>query len=161
MSVPDQGRLKKALHNDDPEVRWIGVTELDAIPTRDAVSLLIEALNDEEFISIRWRSAIALGTRAYPEVVKALIAALSDENDHVREEAAESLGKIGDPDAISALIKALDDNQRGVRLRAVKALEMMGDISITALQEVKGKGSSVFSKAVFDALEGIQEKKKR
>ncbi|KQC08021.1 MAG: hypothetical protein APR55_03365 [Methanolinea sp. SDB] len=152
------GQLGKALNNDDPEVRWIGVTELESIRSRDAVTLLIKALNDTSFVSIRWRAAIALGKQGDPEAVDALISALSDENDHVREEAAEALGKIADTRAIPALIDALEDPQRGVRLRTVKALENMGESAVPALLTVKALGKSTLLKAVTEALEEIDRR---
>ena len=152
--------LAKALNNDDPEVRWIGVTELESIHSKDAVALLIQALKDTRFVSIRWRAAIALGEQGEPDAVDALIAALSDDNDHVREEAAESLGKIADARAIPALIDALEDPQRGVRLRAIKALERMGESAVPALKKVAGKGGITFSKAVSEVLENIGERKR-
>lgn len=150
-------RLEKALNNDDPEVRWIGVTELESIRSDDAVALLKKALKDTRFISIRWRAAIALGEQGNPEAVDALISALSDENDHVREEAAEALGKISDTRAIPALIDALEDPQRGVRLRAIKALEIMGDSAVPALKKVAMEGGITLSKAVSEALDNIGE----
>jgi len=151
-------QLGKALNNDDPEVRWIGVTELESIRSRDAVILLIKALNDMRFVSIRWRAAIALGEQGDPGAVEALVAALSDDNDHVREEAAEALGKIADIRAIPALIDALEDPQRGVRLRAIKALEKMGESAVPALRDVAGKGSSALLNVVSEALENISGK---
>jgi HEAT repeat protein len=150
-------QLAKELDNDDPEVRWIGVTELESIRSDDAVALLKKALKDARFVSIRWRAAIALGEQGNPKGVDALISALSDENDHVREEAAEALGKISDTRAIPALIDALEDPQRGVRLRAIKALEKMGDSAVPALKKVAEKGGITLFKAVSEALENINK----
>ncbi|HOP66117.1 MAG TPA: HEAT repeat domain-containing protein [Methanoregulaceae archaeon] len=154
-------QLGKALNNDDPEVRWIGVADLEAIRSREAVILLIQALNDTRFVSIRWRAAIALGNQGDPAAVDALISALSDENDHVREEAAEALGKIADPRAVPALIDALEDSQRGVRLRAVKALGTMGDSAVPALRNAEATGKSTLLKAVTEALEEIDRRNLR
>ena len=154
-------QLGKALNNDDPEVRWIGVNDLEAIRSREAVTLLMKALKDTRFVSIRWRAAIALGNQGDPAAVDALISALSDENDHVREEAAEALGKIADTRAVPALINALEDPQRGVRLRAIKALGSMGDSAVPALRNAEATGKSTLLKAVTEALEEIDRRNLR
>jgi HEAT repeat protein len=150
-----------ALGNPDPEVRWNAIIRLEGDRPRDMVRCLIKALNDREFISIRWRAAIALGKTSDPSAVPALITALADENDHVREEAAEALGVIGDDRAIDPLIRALHDPQRGVRLRAVKALEMIGDRAEPALQSALGTGFPAVLPVVREILDTIEKRKGR
>jgi HEAT repeat protein len=152
---------EQALGNPDPEVRWNAIIRLEEDRPGEMVRCLIKALNDREFISIRWRAAIALGKTGDPSAVPALISALADENDHVREEAAEALGIIGDARAIDPLIKALRDPQRGVRLRAAKALEMIGDRAEPALQSVLGTGSASVLPVVREILDTIGKKKRR
>ncbi len=151
----------RALRHDDPEVRWIAVDELADVSSDDSVDLLVLALQDRDFTSIRWRAAVALGEKKSRAATGALINALSDENDHVREEAAESLGKIGDESAVPALIRSLGDPQRGVRLRAVRALEAIGPAAEPALKKAPGVEGNVFSHAVREALNGIAERKGR
>ncbi len=149
-----------ALANPDPEVRWNAIIRLEEDKPREMVSCLIKALHDQEFISIRWRAAIALGNSGDTTAVPSLITALSDENDHVREEAAEALGKIGDDRAIDPLIRALRDPQRGVRLRAVRALEMIGEHAEPALQRALGTGPGSVPALVREILDTIGSKRR-
>jgi HEAT repeat protein len=121
----DEARLKQELQHPDPEVRWIALAHLAGCPEPWGTALLIEALENREFESIRWQAAILLGRREDRAAVPALIRCLGDANHHVREEAAEALGKIGDARAAEALTAALDDPVRSVRLRAAKALEQL------------------------------------
>jgi len=152
----DQG-----LGNPDPEVRWNAIIRLEEDRPREMVLCLIKALNDREFISIRWRAAIALGKTGDSSAVPALITALADENDHVREEAAEALGIIGDERAIDPLIRTLHDPQRGVRLRAAKALEIIGNRAEPALQRALGTGSPAVLPVVREILDTIGKRKGR
>lgn len=64
----------------------------------------------------------------YPEIVPALIEALSDCDADVREEAAESLGELKccTPEVTGALEGLLGDCDRGVRREARKALKRCG-----------------------------------
>jgi HEAT repeat protein len=57
-----------------------------------------------------------------------LVAALADENGHVRREAAGSLGRLrpGDPQVVQALVRAARDEYPPVRLAAVVALGRLG-----------------------------------
>ncbi|MBP1928832.1 HEAT repeat protein [Methanolinea mesophila] len=145
----------------DPDVRWIAVTDLEEEGGPEAVRYLIRALRDPEFISIRWRSAMALGNLGDHTAVEPLIAALGDENDHVREEAADALGRIGDPRAVSSLITALKDPQRGVRLRALSALVRIGDAAKPALENAMGSVEEAFARLAREALDDIQKKDTR
>jgi len=61
------------------------------------------------------------------------IAALSDEDWGVREEAATMLGSFKDPRAIVPLTRALHDTDRAVREAAIGALSSIGEPSIPAL----------------------------
>lgn len=151
----------RALGNPDPEVRWDAIIRLEEDRPREMVPCLVKALRDHEFVSIRWRAAIALGKSGEPSAVPPLIAALSDENDHVREEAAEALGMIGDERAIDPLIGALNDPQRGVRLRAIKALEIFGERAEPALRQALGTGKAPISALVREILDTISARKGR
>ncbi|CAF4126222.1 unnamed protein product, partial [Didymodactylos carnosus] len=60
------------------------------------------------------------------EVIRALLAALGDEKEHVRRNACEALGKMGDKagtaEVIRALLAALGDEKEHVRRNACEAL---------------------------------------
>ena len=59
----------------------------------------------------RQRAAIALGTEKSPSAVEALIKAIGDEDDFVRDFAVKALGNIGDSRALDPLVKALNNDQ--------------------------------------------------
>jgi HEAT repeat protein len=67
------------------------------------------------------RQLIAIGVPAVP----ALIAALSDSNDHTRWEAAKALGKIRDSSAAVELVKALEDSNVDIRWAAAESLVLL------------------------------------
>ncbi|CAF4127554.1 unnamed protein product, partial [Didymodactylos carnosus] len=60
------------------------------------------------------------------EVIRALLAALGDEKEHVRRNACEALGNMGDKagtaEVIRALLSALGDKNENVRSSACEAL---------------------------------------
>lgn len=107
-------------------MRWIALATLAEHPEPWATDLLINALEDGEFESIRWQAAVLLGRRGDRNAVPPLIRSLRDHNYHVREEAAEALGRIGDPRAREPLSALLHDPVRSVRLRAETALGNLG-----------------------------------
>jgi HEAT repeat protein len=123
--VSEQERLERELHHADPEVRWIALITLEEHQEPWATDLLIEALEDGEFESIRWQAAVLLGRRNDRKAVLPLIRSLRDHNYHVREEAAVALGRIGDPRAREPLSALLHDPVKNVRLRASTALEQL------------------------------------
>ena len=67
------------------------------------------------------------------DTVSEQIAALSDEDWAIREEAATLLGALKDARAVLPLTKALRDSDRAVREAAVGALSLLGSVSVPAL----------------------------
>ena len=67
------------------------------------------------------------------DTVSEQIAALSDEDWAVREEAAAMLGSFKDPRAVMPLTRALHDADRAVREAAIGALSSIGEPSVPAL----------------------------
>ncbi len=67
--------------------------------------------------------------------VPALIAALSDPEEHIRWEAAKALQEIRDPQAATALVKALSDKCLDVRWAAAEALYPLEVHAIVPLLE--------------------------
>ncbi|MBI4826543.1 MAG: HEAT repeat domain-containing protein [Nitrospirae bacterium] len=88
---------------------------------------LIANLKDHDEFT-RSRSAQSLKVSSDPEVVKALIDTLNnDESMNVRSSAARSLGEIGDPIAIKPLIKALRNKSEVLQNHVIFALTDIGD----------------------------------
>ena len=72
------------------------------------------------------------------DTVSEQIAALSDEDWAVREEAAAMLGSFKDPRAVMPLTRALHDTDRAVREAAIGALSSIGEPSVPALATCLG-----------------------
>jgi HEAT repeat protein len=153
--------LEKAIRHEDPEVRWIGVTELERMGGDEATDLLLEALSDTTYDSIRWRAAIALGERRERRAVESLIGALGDPNHHVRAEVVGALGRIGDPRAINPLIGLLNDPYRSIRLRAIRALEQIGEPAGAALTRALTERGLTPREAIREAIREIEEAERR
>lgn len=107
----------------DPEapVRRNVLISLADIDSPAATALLVEALGDAD----GWNRAIAaegLTNRDTPEVRAALLAALDDKVDDVKERALLSIESIGMPEAVPKILTLLDSDSAGVRARAGRAL---------------------------------------
>lgn len=118
----------------DWRVRARAIRSLAGLGDDRVVALLIKALNDPVFTrdcpALKWNAAIALGSFGNdPEIVDALILALSDRTLYIREAAIQSLGEIGSRNAVPYLISALSDKSFAVRMSAINALGKIGDKS--------------------------------
>lgn len=82
--------------------------------------------NDTETFTAWQKASAALAAIGEPSL-GALLNALSDEDDTVRQGVIEALGKLRDPRAVDPLIKALQDETSIVRGRAAAALAQIGD----------------------------------
>jgi HEAT repeat protein len=81
--------------------------------------------DDTETITAWQKAATALAAIGEP-ALPALLTALSDEDDNVRQGVAEVLGKLRDPRAVDPLINALQDEKSIVRAYAADALAELG-----------------------------------
>ncbi|MEK7486270.1 MAG: HEAT repeat domain-containing protein [Planctomycetota bacterium] len=107
--------------------------------TNNAVSTLLEALQDEEWI-VRREAAESLGGmgNTSPEVVTGLVGALHDENKDVRKKVAWALGKIGtdSTEAALALVEILKDSNPDVRYWGAWSLGELGAKAKGAIPEL-------------------------
>ncbi len=117
-----------------------------------AFDQLIEGLSSENPI-VREAVANALYARAplapaeRDKVVPALVTALKDAHDPIREKASLALLKIADKRAVAGLIEALKDVQDRTRFNAAKALAAIGDPSaIPALEELARSDPSALAR---------------
>lgn len=118
---------ERDVSSDKADVRASAVSDLVA-HTRDpstrtkSLELLAAALKDPE-AKVRARAAIALadgdGGHAHTD---ALIGAVSDDDDEVRQLAITALGEVGDERAVPRLLKAAEDERASMRYQAVIAL---------------------------------------
>ncbi|MGB3492633.1 MAG: HEAT repeat domain-containing protein [Elainellaceae cyanobacterium] len=124
----------------DPQAQATDAT--DAMTPKIAIA----NLRQTEDLGSRYYAAWWLGRFRVqePEVVEALIEALTDESDRspdggfpLRRNAARALGKLGDRQAVSPLIDSLQCDDYYVREAAAQALEELGDpAAISALLQL-------------------------
>ncbi|MHC4314879.1 MAG: HEAT repeat domain-containing protein, partial [Planctomycetota bacterium] len=146
---------KKALQDEEPQVRINAAMALRRTKNASATEMLVKALKDEnasvrneallaisirdfravpaiiellrdEDESIRTNAAFVLAKFKDQRAVKPLIKALKDKNYEVRARASYALGEIKDPRAVDVLCKALGDEKPEVRVRAAMALRNIG-----------------------------------
>lgn len=153
--------LRKELVNPDNRIRYDAVLILEERGGPEAVQLLIGALRDQEYVSIRWRAARALGKLRAHEAVGVLIDALSDESSYVRKGVAQSLGEIRDPEAIPALIGALRDGERKVGLEASNALRDIGPPALVPLRQAEATATGNMKEALSVVIGEIEDRIKR
>lgn len=109
--------LAAALHDENPNLQEGAVAVLLEMGGEGAVELLITAL-EEGNETVRSMAAQALGQRANPMAVPALIAALSDTARSmwwprpVCDEAADALRQIGTPEALDAVAAWAEANDQ-------------------------------------------------
>ena len=98
---------------------------------RDKTEDLVKELIHEE----DWKrmNATAELLKRGPEAVRALVAALTDENPRLRAEVAHMLGRVKDRTAGVPLVTLLKDSEAGVREAAAEAIRHVADE--TALAE--------------------------
>jgi len=157
----DPASLKKMLAADDVDVRWDAILSLQKESDDASIDLLITALADDQFISVRWRAAEALGKMGSSRAIEALAGLLGDPNFYVREKAAEALGRIGDPASVQPLISALADRDPDVRRRIVRALIEIGEVAKDDLREAMESRNAAIRGAAQEAFTEIEARKKR
>ncbi|MDD1712693.1 MAG: HEAT repeat domain-containing protein [Methanoregulaceae archaeon] len=153
--------IRKELVNPDNRIRYDAVLILEERGGPESVQLLIGALRDQEYVSIRWRAARALGKLRAQEAVEALVAALGDESQHVRKGVAQALGEIGDPSAVPALIEALRDDERKVGLEASHALRDIGPPALATLRQAEATSTGGMKEALSEVIGEIEDRIQR
>jgi HEAT repeat protein len=151
--------LKKQLRSDYDEVRWDAVITLEGISGPKATDLLILALKDDRFLSIRYQAAVALGIRGDRRAIGPLIAALKDPDPHIREKAAEALGRIGDSNAVEPLLAAYKDEYPDVRRSVILALTEIGIPAEEQLDRARFSTDPFIRQAAEEAIREIRSRK--
>jgi HEAT repeat protein len=112
--------LKQLLATDNADLRFWAVRGLWTNGRSDALTLLIQTLDDEEEM-VRSGAALALGELKAETAVNGLAHLLTTDRSVAGNHAGDALAKIGQP-AAPILIKAMKHEQARVRRRAAKAL---------------------------------------
>ena len=112
--------IKEALNNSDPQQRMKGVRELRNYEADVAAPLLLDRVNDEEFL-VRSFVAMGLGKKRSTAGFDALLEmTLSDKDPNVRSEAANSLSYYGDR-SIPYLRKMYEEDNHWLVRRSIIA----------------------------------------
>jgi HEAT repeat protein len=106
---------------DDPEMKRYLALVLGRTGDREALPLLVEALNDEDERT-RIYALWALGILGDPRAKEPLAAALGDQDPGIRKIAAFALGELNDPSVVPSLRPLLDDAATDVRWNAALSL---------------------------------------
>jgi HEAT repeat protein len=121
---------------DDPEMKRYLALVLGRTGDREALPLLVEALNDEDDRT-RIYALWALGILGDPQAREPLTAALTDQDAGVRKIAAFALGELGDRSVIPNLQPLLDDAVTDVRWNAALSLARLGsDAGVPVLESM-------------------------
>lgn len=118
--------LINSLEDSNVKVQAAAAGSLGRIESKKAIPLLAELIQSKD--STLCETAIySLARYKDPEAADALIAALGNENWHIRMEIVYSLMEVGDTRAVDPLIPLLGDENSGVRKSAATALGSLGD----------------------------------
>lgn len=125
-----QPELLKLTRSASEDNRWWAVRVL-AIAPHTRTEDLTPLLNDSA-PQVRAAAVFALGERADPEAVSALVSALADEDSLTASLAGNALVKIGSPAALS-LLRIKSEAPLRVRILALRALAEIKDYRAIAL----------------------------
>jgi HEAT repeat protein len=129
--VINEAELQKVLKSaadPDANVRWEAVVFLDKVKSPRAMPLMEEMLEKDMEPTLRIKIVNLLGGRHTPEVMKALVFAMKDQEPEVRLAALQALEKIGDFSVASNIADGpIRDQDETVRLQAMKTLNSLQD----------------------------------
>ena len=121
---------------DDPEMKRYLALVLGRTGDREALPLLVQALEDEDDRT-RIYALWALGILGDPRAREPLTRALSDPDPGLRKTAAFALGELNDPAVIPGLRPLLDDAATDVRWNAALSLARLGsDAGVPVLESM-------------------------
>ncbi|HEX6864863.1 MAG TPA: HEAT repeat domain-containing protein, partial [Thermoanaerobaculia bacterium] len=122
------------LEADDPEMKRYLALVLGRTGDREALPLLVQALEDEDDRT-RIYALWALGILGDPRAREPLAAALADQDPGIRKTAAFALGELNDPAVVPSLRPLLDDTATDVRWNAALSLARLGsDAGVPVLE---------------------------
>ncbi|MEM9155031.1 MAG: HEAT repeat domain-containing protein [Cyanobacteria bacterium P01_F01_bin.33] len=137
----DIRQIETSLQSSDSQVRLRGITALRAYEPDVVVPLLLECLDDAEFL-VRSFVAMGLGRKRTPAAYEALLQLLqADPDPNVRAEAANSLALYGE-DSLPHLIRAFREDDHWLLRRSIqaavtdmKAYDALFEISTCAVED--------------------------
>jgi HEAT repeat protein len=148
------GTITLMLSDPVPDTRWWAIRSLAEMSTNSSIQLLIDALDDED-LSVRQCSALALQHQPRSDSVPALIACMHEQDSLLIRLSANALVAIGPP-AVPGLLKLLEDSPTPTRFEATRALALIGDErAIPALFNAFGENSALMEYWADEGLDRI------
>ena len=148
----------KLLQSDDSQRRSVAATSLLASDDENALQALIESLQPKQPRDVRICVITAFGVRGDDRAEGAIITALDDPDEAVREAAKTALQAINTPSAIRQLVEAAGDAKRNADLRA-RIIQLFAPLraidAIPSLITLLSDPNEPVSKAARGALERI------
>lgn len=124
--------LALVISDPNAKVRMQAVVALGNIGQKEAVPTLLKAIQDKDW-TVRLETVLALDRIGpTPEVILAMMPALSDPNKYVRRHTAWVLGNCGTKakETIQELLKCLQDEDKYVRMEAGEAIKKIIDLEV-------------------------------
>ncbi|MFI5351181.1 MAG: HEAT repeat domain-containing protein, partial [Elusimicrobiota bacterium] len=121
-------KILKSAEDTEPTVRWEAVVFLDKVKSPRAMPLMQEMLQHDMEPTLRIKIINLLGGRSGPEVLRALVLSMKDQEAEVRGAALKSLERIGDYSVATDIANGpIRDQEESVRLQAMKTLNSLQD----------------------------------
>lgn len=150
----EKSRIHRDIINEKAEVRKQVLAEVKALPSEEAIPILIAGLESKNNDVLRdiCKTLISYNDEALPYLVKAL----SDENWHVRQGASYALGKLG-PSSLNKLMEMVPQNEEDVDYWMVQTLSHMGPDAVQYLVKVFKHPNQKIRIAAIRAAQNIED----
>lgn len=123
----DYSKIITLLRDPNPNVRAAAAKTLGELEAKDAIPLLLERLDDEEWVVFYVLQALA-NLKAQEAIEKIGELLLNTESALIKYEAIETLGKIGDERIAEPLMKYFNVATKDEKIEIIKALIRVGTI---------------------------------
>jgi HEAT repeat protein len=152
-------RILKRLEGRSEATPEESLQQILALPAKQVIPMLIEALEKSPHYLVRLVSAMALGELRAEKAVPVLISTLSDSSLTVQRAAAEALAKIGRP-AVSSLLEFINHEELAMRRWVIQILGKIGaKEAAPALLERFTKEAPELQRLIVEALGEIGSRK--
>ena len=119
-------RLRLAVKDSSPQVRWAAAQFLHAIEDPEAVSILKKMMRNDPESFVRSNVLRVLAQKKDPNLIAPISELLKDTDDQVKLAAMEALALIDDPawipNTVTLIRKGLDDSNPNVRIKTIEIL---------------------------------------
>lgn len=149
----DLNTLYKLLHDQDVDIRIFVADILGSVGSFSSVIMLIEVLESDTDVNVRYQACISLGRLGYSEAKGALSNALEKDEDWVQFAAVEALTKLKANDCVDILLAALPKSSDFVASTIINALGIIGNmLSVPILLQQLDKSTGPLRNATVKAI---------